>query len=172
MKLEREMMNIPVSVPTAVLELAELDGDTELEMRVQEKVLTLMPAQMTALELAQASAALYDLATELFEALVEACGPCYDCTEDEDGDLCCPVEVEQTIQIPEWVLEEAGIPKGARLECLADPDTGEVHVQEAGVGHDLSEVPPALLCLLREKGVCFRELAERLAREDVVYGEG
>ncbi|MEG2745313.1 MAG: hypothetical protein RR913_06565, partial [Oscillospiraceae bacterium] len=49
-------------------------------------------------------------------------------------------------------------------------DWGEVTVVEAGIQHDITDVPPDVLALLMDTGVCLAELDECIMREDIIYG--
>ena len=46
-----------------------------------------------------------------------------------------------------------------------------VTIAEAGYDHDLRDVPPYLLEMLGEAGICLGELEEQLMVGNLIYGE-
>lgn len=70
-----------------------------------------------------------------------------------------------------YLREEAGIPAGAKLCVYVDDEEKTVTIAEAGYDHDLRDVPPYLLEMLGEAGICLGELEERLMVGDLIYGE-
>ena len=123
--------------------------------------------QMTTMELIQAMDALHRLATELTVHLARVCGTCDDC---EDG---CPFDdlEDGMLELPDYLREEAGIPAGAKLCVYVDDEEKTVTIAEAGYDHDLRDVPPYLLEMLGEAGICLGELEEQLMVGNLIYGE-
>ena len=111
--------------------------------------------------------ALHRLATELTVHLARVCGTCDDC---EDG---CPFDdlEDGMLELPDYLREEAGIPAGAKLCVYVDDEEKTVTIAEAGYDHDLRDVPPYLLEMLGEAGICLGELEEQLMVGNLIYGE-
>jgi hypothetical protein len=74
------------------------------------------------------------------------------------------------IKLPDFILEDAGIPKDAKLCAYTDDESGEVTVMEAEYKHDLSDVYVETLEVLGAMGVCFSGLNECLMSETIIYG--
>ena len=70
-----------------------------------------------------------------------------------------------------YLREEAGIPAGAKLCVYVDDEEKTVTIAEAGYDHDLRDVPPYLLEMLGEAGICLGELEEQLMVGNLIYGE-
>ena len=136
---------------------------------------------MTVLEVANAIQSLSTLAADLTVVLASACGLCDNCGEGcKDG---CPagwvarcslchdlLDENQTVSIPGYLLEEAGIPADAKLEAYTDEDSGEITVTEADIQQDITDVPPGILAVLAQNGVCLAELDELIMLDSVIYG--
>ena len=75
------------------------------------------------------------------------------------------------MDLPDYLREEAGIPKNAKLWASADEETHTVTICEADYDHDLRDVPAEVLEMFRESGICVGELEERLILGDTVYGD-
>ena len=119
------------------------------------------------MELIQAIDALHQLATELTVHLAMVCGTCDDC---EDG---CPFDdlEDGMLELPDYLRREACIPAGAKLCAYADDEEQTVTIGVAEYDHDLRDVPPYLLDMLAEAGICLGELEEHLMTEKILYGE-
>ena len=77
----------------------------------------------------------------------------------------------EDIEISPYLREEAGIPAGAKLCVYVDDEEKTVTIAEAGYDHDLRDVPPYLLEMLGEAGICLGELEEQLMVGNLIYGE-
>jgi len=75
------------------------------------------------------------------------------------------------IHIPQYLLDEASIPEGAKLAAYVDGDEGTVTIVEADYEFDLSDVPQEFLDVFINSGVCLDALEEHLITEDIVYGD-
>lgn len=75
------------------------------------------------------------------------------------------------VHVPDYLLEEAGIPTDAKLEAYADEDSGEITVVEADIQQDITDVPPGIVAILAKSGVCLAELDELIMLEEIVYGK-
>ena len=156
------------------------DKDT-LELHAGQNALVFLKDKMTVLEVANAIQSLSALAADLTVVLASACGLCDNCGEGcEDG---CPagwvagcslchdlLDESQTVRIPGYLLEEAGIPADAKLEACTDEDSGEITVTEADIQQDITDVPPGILAVLAQSGVCLAELDELIMQEEIIYG--
>lgn len=141
-------------------------GDVgKLEAEAIDNGLVLLKSQMTAIEVVESLEGLEKIVKELYLALVMSAGICKDCS--------CRTETEDavSIKLPEFILEEAGIPKGAKLCAYTSEDSGEVAVVEAEYKHDLSDVPKGILHILKEIGVCMAGLNNSLMSEEIIYGK-
>ena len=184
--------NPQLGIPAQACEACGFSEKDMLELHGSEGALVITKSRMTALELANAIDTISYIASELTVALA-ACGLCDNCGEenpktcaacaelngckDTPADsvancpLCCDLmDGSQKIQIPDYILEDAGIPKDAKLEAFAD-DEGEIVVTEAEYQKDINDVPPGILSVLVASGVCLAELDELIMQEEVVYGE-
>jgi len=174
-----------IMLPERVCELCGFDGKNMLELHAGEDVLVILKDQMTAIELAHVISMLSEMATDLTVTLAKACGRCNHCNEEDDGtgendpaqwvescSLCRDLlDDSQNIHIPGYLLEEAGISSSAKLEASADRDDGEITVTEAENQYDISDVPPGILTVLAQSGICLAELDELIMAEEIVYGK-
>ncbi len=183
-KTQPEMM-----LPERVYELCGFNDKDTLALHAGEDTLVILKGQMTAIELVHVISMLGEMATELTVALAKACGRCNNCGDEDDGahgdsgengpdqwvescSLCRDLlDNSQTIHIPDYLLEEAGISSGTKLEASADRDIGEITVTEAENQFDISDVPPGILTVLAQSGICLAELDELIMMEDIIYGK-
>ena len=136
-----------------------------LEASIIKSGVVLTKSQMTAIDVLETIDGLEEILKELYNALVGATGICCeDCDQDETEDAV-------TIKLPEFILEEAGIPKDAKLCAFTTEASGEVTVMEADYKHDLTDVPEDMLRLLKDIGVCLSCLNECLISERIIYGK-
>ena len=150
-----------------ITETAEKEiGDVgKLEAAVVKNGVILMKSTMSAMEVIEMLETLRKIAKELLLSITSATGICEDC----DG--CSELEEAVNIKIPEFLLEEAGIPLKAKLCAFTDEDSGEVKVREAEYKHDLSDVPENVLNTIKSMGICLSELNECLMSEEIIYGK-
>lgn len=150
-----------------ITELAEKKiGDIgKLEATIIKNGLVFMKSEMTAMEVVETLEGLKEVVEELYFTLADAHGICECCD--------CPSETEDavSIKLPEFILEDAGIPKDAKLCAYTNEDSGEVTVVEAEYKHDLSDVPKDILQMLKAMGVCMAGLNKRLMSEEIIYGK-
>ena len=147
MKFNKQMSNNTLSIPSGVFKISGFEADEKAEI--------------------QAMDALHQLATELTVHLAMVCGTCDDC---EDG---CPFDdlEDGMLELPDYLRREACIPAGAKLCAYADDEEQTVTIGVAEYDHDLRDVPPYLLDMLAEAGICLGELEEHLMTEKILYGE-
>lgn len=167
MKFNKEMSNGTLSIPSGVFKISGFETDEKAEIHALGSAVVVLKQQMTAMELIQAMDALHQLATELTAHLAMACGACDDC-----GDGCPFDDLEDgMLELPDYLRREACIPDGAKLCAYADDEEQTVTIGVAGYNHDLRDVPPYLLEMLAEAGICLGELEEHLMMEKILYGE-
>ncbi len=136
-----------------------------LEATVIKSCVVLTKSQMTAMDVLETIEGLEDILKELYNALIDGSGICCeDCDQEETEDAI-------TIRLPEFILEDAGIPKDAKLCAFTTEASGEVTVMEAEYKHDLTDVPEDMLRLLKDIGVCLSCLNECLMSERIIYGK-
>ena len=136
-----------------------------LEATIIKSGVVLTKSEMTAMEVLDTIEGLEEILKELYNALVSGTGICCeDCEPDE-------TEEAISIKLPEFILEDAGIPKDAKLCAFTTESSGEVTVMEAEYKHDLTDVPEDMLRLLKDIGVCLSCLNGCLMSERIVYGK-
>ena len=170
-----------IGLPADACERSGFTDKDTLELHAGQNALVFMKDKMTALEVANAIQSLSALAADLTVVLASACGLCDNCGEGCADD--CPagcvsacslchdlLDESQTVRIPGYLLEEAGIPADAKLEAYTDEDSGEITVVEADIQQDITDVPPGILAVLAQSGVCLAELDELIMQDSVIYG--
>ena len=170
-----------IGLPADACERSGFTDKDTLELHAGQNALVFMKDKMTALEVANAIQSLSALAADLTVVLASACGLCDNCGEGCADD--CPagcvsacslchdlLDESQTVRIPGYLLEEAGIPVDAKLEAYTDKDSGQITVVEADVQQDITDVPPGILTVLAQSGVCLAELDELIMLDSIIYG--
>ncbi|MGI6028693.1 MAG: hypothetical protein ACOX81_04730 [Candidatus Heteroscillospira sp.] len=170
-----------IGLPADACERSGFTDKDTLELHAGQNALVFMKDKMTALEVANAIQSLSAIASDLTVVLASACGLCDNCGEGCEDD--CPagcisncslchdlLDESQTVSIPGYLLEEAGIPADAKLEAYTDEDSGEITVTEADIQQDITDVPPGILAVLAQSGVCLAELDELIMLDSVIYG--
>jgi len=189
MKTNQKKTEQALQIPMAIQQQCGFVDVEALSAVAAEGVCVIHKGELTALELSRVIAALSELASDMTVRLAGACGICNDCGDDDpkagaecrcdqnparwvaDCSLCRDLlDESQSIHIPDYLLEEAGIPKGAKLEAYTDEDSGEIMVAEADIQQDINDVPPGILSVLAQSGVCLAALDELIMREEIVYG--
>ena len=166
MKFEKQMSNGRVKIPASIFKVSGFGKEGAVELHGLEDAVVVLKKEMTAKELLQAAESLHQLSVDLLVHLAKVCGFCDGC----DGE--CPFGAFEydDITLPDDLREEAGIPAGAKLCAYVDEEENTVTICEAGYDHDLRDVPPNLVELFANIGVCLGELEERLMVGDTVYG--
>ena len=145
-----------------ILTAGGMEPDTPVDIHASADTAVVLRETMTAAELVRTIQFLRTATTNLLIHLAKACGPCDNCDAD------CPcLKDEEAFPIPDALLEEAGIPRGARLDVCAED--GAIHIT-AAEGPDLRDVPADLLELFRQTGICLDELDGLLRENGVIYG--
>lgn len=165
------------------------DAET-LAVTAAEGVCVIHKGEMTALELIRLIATLSELASDMTVLLAGACGLCNNCEDENpetnkkggcnhnpaewvaDCSLCRDLlDENQDIRIPDYLLEEAGIPKGTRLKAYTDEDSGEITVVKANIQQDIRDIPACILSVLAQNGICLAALDELIMQESIIYGK-
>ena len=153
-------------IPTAALAVSGINNQP-LEYRALPGTIVAFKGRMTAMDLVSAIHALNSCAVDLLGTLVGIAGRCDGCDED------CVFDENDNfgyVYVPEYLREQAGIPADAKVVAMPDQDTGTVTVMQADYAHDLTDVPPALMDVLKDMGVCLETLECLLMDEEIVYG--
>ncbi|MPM67787.1 hypothetical protein SDC9_114711 [bioreactor metagenome] len=189
MKTNQKKTEQALQIPLAVQQRCGFTDAESLAVTAAEGVCVIHKGELTALELANVITVLSELASDLMVHLAGACGLCNNCDDERseagtecrsdnspdrwvaDCSLCRDLlDESQNINIPGYLLEEAGIPADAKLEAYTDEDSGEITVVEADIQQDINDVPPGILSVLAQSGVCLAALDELILREEIVYG--
>lgn len=165
MKMIKESLDNNISLPNEILNAADLTGCEEIEFNTLENAVVAMKTTMNAMELIKVAEGLKNLSEELIVHLAGICGRCHDCS------YCERFEEYDEIIVPDYLLEEAGIPKDAKLCACTEEDSGEIIVMQADYDYDIADVPKFVVDIFEMSGICIRELEERIMMEDIVYGD-
>ena len=165
MKMIKEFLDNNVSLPNEVLNACDITDCEEIEFNTLENAVVAMKSTMNAMELIKVAEGLKTLSEELIVHLAGVCGSCQDCS------YCERFEEFDEIIVPDYLLEEAGIPKDAKLCACTEEDSGEIIVMQADYDYDIADVPKFVIDIFEMSGICIRELEERIMMEDVVYGD-
>lgn len=153
MKTSNESNNTGLLIPVAALKMSNL-AEEPLTAISMEKATVIIPAEMEVMGLASTINSLYCLADCLIDVLGKKCGECNLCGSPT-GERDCWAEQQLDpfeIKLPDWVLEEAGIDKNAKLTCSADEESGEITVWSSDEKFDLLDLPPRFLEAFRSAG--------------------
>ena len=165
MKMIKESLDNNVSLPNEILNAADLTGCDEIEFNTLENAVVAMKTTMNAMELIKVAEGLKNLSEELIVHLAGICGRCHDCS------YCERFEEYDEIIVPDYLLEEAGIPKDAKLCACTEEDSGEIIVMQADYDYDIADVPKFVIDIFEMSGICIRELEEKIMMDDIVYGD-
>ncbi|KTE90707.1 hypothetical protein [Desulfitobacterium hafniense] len=190
MKTNQKKTEQTLQIPMAVQQCCGFTDAETLAVMAADSVCVIHKGELTALELIHVITALSELASDMTIHLAKACGLCNNCSDEksEAGAECdcgnnpsewvanCSLchdllDESQSIHIPDYLLEEAGIPKGAKLEAYTDGNSGEITVVEADIQQDLGDVPPCILSVLAQSGICLAALDELIMQESIIYGK-
>lgn len=182
MKKNQNKETLPqIALPAEACEVCCFGEEDILGLHAGPGALVVMKGGMTVPEVADAIETLSKIAAELTVALAKCAGLCDGCGTPggrtpaqcvADCELCRGILDEtQRIQIPDYLLEEADIPKDAKLEAIVDEEGGEIIIYEADVQQDVTDLPAGILSVLTASGICLAELDERIMLGDIVYGE-
>ena len=165
MKMIKECLDNNISLSDEILNAADLTGCDEIEFNTLENAVVAMKTTMNAMELIKVAEGLKNLSEELIVHLAGICGRCHDCS------YCERFEEFDEIIVPDYLLEEAGIPKDAKLCACTEEDSGEIIVMQADYDYDIADVPKFVIDIFEMSGICIRELEEKIMMDDIVYGD-
>lgn len=165
MKIIKEKSNKNIIIPLEVLKASKILDSRDLELKTVENGFIVMKGTMSAMELIKLAEGLKNLSEDLITHLAGVCGRCDDCSYCEGYD-----EFDEII-VPDYLLEEAGIPTDAKLCAYTEEYSGEIVVIESDHNYDLVDVPQFVIDIFEISGVCIRELEENLILENIVYGD-
>jgi len=183
--------HLAIMLPECAYGTAGFTDKDALELYVSDGVLVFMKDKMTALEVANTIESLSTLASDLIVTLAAACGICDNCGDENETEcvdcgkcqnssaewvsncsLCHNLlDESQNIYIPDYILEEAGIPADAKLEAFADDESGIITVVEVEIQQDINDVPEGILSVLSASGVCIAELDELILQDRIIHGK-
>ena len=161
MKFTLEIGKKGLRIRREILDASGFAREEALSVRGEENVVVILKQRMTAMELVQVIQSLKDQTSDLLVHLAKLCGSCRHCENE------CPYLKESSrVRLPDNMLEQAGIPKGARLDALIGE--GEVLISQAE-WLDLRDVSPEMKELFRQTHICLDSLDELLAGGGIVY---
>lgn len=166
MKFEKRTDLKGAFIPRSALSLSGFEPGQEAQLHTPPGAVVLLKKRMTAMEVLTAVESLSTIASDLLTELLNSCGPCDEC-QDEG----CPYADAggESISLPSYLREEAGIAPDAKLCAEVNEGEKTVMIYATDHKHDLSDVPDGLLPLLECLGVCLGELEEKLITGEVVY---
>jgi antitoxin component of MazEF toxin-antitoxin module len=157
------------TIPASALAVAGMKREAELRLEVDSGVIVVLRPQMTAKKLLAVSEFLAKLASGMIAAVaVESgeCSCCGDCFGDDECDFCGSRDKCRGIEIPDCLLERAGI--GADQPWKADVENGAVTIRamseaEANSGSRFPKgIPEMARAAFAEADVCVSRLREIL----------
>ncbi len=159
------MKKTNLTIPVESLIHAQLK-DKSL-VHVYPKAIVVMDMEMTALEVIDTILSLEDATKRLYQTLFAQFA-----NDDDDCDNCtfCEEFMEDSVKIPAWAMEAAGLDPDTKLGIIAEEDSERIVLEPLDCEHDLSDVPLETQHKLRDMGVCLGELNESIMREELVYG--
>lgn len=166
MKFNQMTYDTGAHIPHLALSIAKLAEEENLSMFMQNGVIVLTKSKMTAMELINTIEEIEKISINLSIRLADACGPCTDCAECPCADFGDP-----DIELPEYLLDEAGIPCNAKLVASVNAEENTVTVHQADHEHDLRDVPAWILDMLDGNNICIGKLEEHLITDRVIYDE-
>lgn len=137
-------------------------GD-KITITAPDHLILLTRSQMTAMDCIQTIDSLAQITQAYLEILQKNCGGGEDCGHCEELE-------REIIQLPEYLLEIADIPADAKLCAYVEEGSGVVHVEQADYEHDIADIPPHLLALFENYGICIGELDALLVKGELLHG--
>lgn len=165
MKFNKNISEAGVLIPRPALQLANLSNEEALELHVLDGVLVLYKGSMTAMDVVKTIDEIGKVSIDLSIHLAKACGTCTNC-----GDCPCHDFGDPDIELPEYLLEEAGIPSNSKLMVTnIDKDENAVTISKADHNYDLRDVPDWIPEMLCENKACLGHLERMLISNTVIY---
>ena len=165
MKFNKNISEAGVLIPRPALQAANLSDEEALELHVLDGVLVLYKGSMTAMDVVKTIDEIVKVSIDLSIHLAKACDTCTDC-----GDCPCNNFSDPDIELPEYLLEEAGIPSDSKLMVTnIDKDENAVTISKADHNYDLCDVPDWILEMLCGNKACLGHLEQMLISNTVIY---
>lgn len=158
-----------VTINTAMLNLAVFRTEEALSAHVNDGLILLFKAKLTAKDLVDLANNLYLFADDLMERLVRVCGSCEECEKECDGFN--GVDLEEPVQLSEELREAIGVSQDGALDISVDEKNGTITVKAANDKYSLYSVPHPIMEYLMATGICLGALDQHLRQGDVVYGD-
>ena len=160
-----------VTIPAAAMTISGFAPGEDAQYHTLSGAVVVLKKQMTAAQLIRAAWSLKQLSAELCTELAMLCraGDCSECADEVKG---CPynaLDFTHEIDLPDELLEMAGIPSGAPLHL--ELEDGEVIISSNHDGPGLWDVPAPLMKGFLAAGICPGELDEKLKTGEIVYGK-
>lgn len=170
-RFEKPNLASSVTIPAAAMTISGFNPGEDAQYHTLNGAVVVLKKQMTAAQLIRAAWALQQLSTELCAHLAGQCCPddCSACADETHG---CPynaLDFTHEIDLPDELLEMAGIPSGAPLHL--ELEDGEVIISSNHDGPGLWDMPAPLMKGFLAAGICPGELDEKLKTGELVYGE-
>jgi antitoxin component of MazEF toxin-antitoxin module len=164
------------NIPSTALAVAGLKREKELRLEADNGLIIILRPKMDAKRLLAISEYLDDLSARMVEAVAAAtgdCSCCGDCHEDEhcECDYCGSRERCRGIELPDCLLEQAGIGKDCGLQ--SDVADGIITIRALDDDADEGdmfpdEVPESARGILHDCGVCIPNLRKILCSNDSI----
>ncbi len=163
------------TMPASALAVAGMKREAELRLEVDSGVIVVLRPEMSAKKLLKVSEFLAKLASGMIAAVaVESgeCSCCGDCFGDDECDFCGSRDKCRGIEIPDCLLERAGI--GADQAWKADVEDGAVIIRaipesEADSDNGFPDyVPEIARAAFTEADICVPRLREILCNNQSI----
>ena len=157
-----------VTIPAAAMTISGFNHGEDAQYQTLSGAVVVLKKRMNASELIRAAWSLKQLSAELLTELAMLCRD-GECADPVKG---CPynaLDFTHDIDLPDELLEMAGIPKNAPLHL--ELEDGEVVISSNHDGPGLWDVPAPLMQGFLAAGICPGELDEKLKTGEMVYGE-
>ena len=169
-KFEKPNLTDSVTIPAAAMTVSGFAPGEDAQYHTISGAVVVLKKRMNASELIRAAWSLKQLASELLTELAMQCrdGDCAECADPDKG---CPynaLDFTHDIDLPDELLEMAGIPKNAPLHL--ELEYGEVVISANHDGPGLWDIPAPLMQGFLAAGICPGELEEKLKSGEIVYG--
>ena len=170
-RFEKPNLCDSVTIPAAAMTISGFDPGEDAQYHTLIGAVVVLRKRMTAAQLIRAAWSLQQLSAELCAHLAGQCcpGDCGECADAEQGCPYSALDFTHDIDLPDELLEMAGIPKGAPLHL--ELEDGEVIISSNRDGPGLWDVPAPMMEGFLAAGICPGELEEKLKTGEIVYGE-
>lgn len=169
MKNKNEIRGL--TIPTEVIKATGL-GEM-ITLTAAEGIILLKSTEMTALQLIQTVTALDEMAVSLYNVLlsnfskVEDDEDCAHC----DGCSFCEEFMEDSVDVPAWAKEAAGICPDTKLCICVEENSERIILEPVEYENDITDIDEDTLIHLSDMGICLGELNESIMSDEVIYCE-